>query len=151
YVQFIKGALLVAFCAALTVMILKRGLTTESGPEVWPHARRPDSAGTRVLPETGGWKGKPYARVEDARTGAVTVWRKEGDGKPLALTQTLTVLPGGKTLANGLPQGKGPGQADLVPVGRVAELPGGRARTGPLGPLSFLTTLQDSVVVLWAS
>src|SRR4051812_33352261 len=38
YVQFIKGALLVAFCAVLTVMILRRGLTAETGPEAWPQA-----------------------------------------------------------------------------------------------------------------
>src|SRR4051812_9691126 len=54
YVQFIKGAMLVAFCAVLTVMILRRGLTTEAALQGRPQASRPDAAGARVLPESGG-------------------------------------------------------------------------------------------------
>ena len=57
----------------------------------------------------------------------------------------------GKTtkLVNGLPQGDGPGEGDLAPVGRLAELPNGQKTTGPLGPLEYLSTLQRSRVVLW--
>jgi cation/acetate symporter len=153
YVQFIKGAMLVAFCVILTVLILRRGLSTESVAFVEPSQTRMLGApGTRLVPESGGWKGKPYVRIEDTATGAVTVWHKDESARMgLAPTQTLTVLSDGKKLANGLPQGKGEGQTDLAPVGRVLRLPDGRTRTGPLGPLSFLTTLQDSEVELWGS
>ena len=65
--------------------------------------------------------------------------------------QTVTVTPEGFKLVNGLPQGTGPGQADLRPVGQVLELPGGRTETGPLGPLEFISTLRESRVVLWSS
>lgn len=65
--------------------------------------------------------------------------------------QTLTVTKDGKRLVNGIPQGLGPEQADLRPVGHVTRLPGGVSKTGPLGPLEFLRTLQDSDVVLWGS
>lgn len=98
WVQFIKGSLLVVFCAGLTVMILRRGF--------------------QVQPPIGG-------------------------------TQVRTVLPSGQTLVNGVPQGLGPGQADLQPVGRVVALPHGQQSTGPLGPLQYIATLQDSTVEVW--
>lgn len=64
--------------------------------------------------------------------------------------QTKNVAKDGKVSINGKPQGKGPGEADFVPVGSVAELPDGKTSTGPLGPLSFLSVLQKSTVVVWA-
>ena len=39
----------------------------------------------------------------------------------------------------------------MHPVGFVSELPGGVEKTGPLGPMSFFSTLQQSEVVLWGS
>jgi cation/acetate symporter len=68
----------------------------------------------------------------------------------LSKPQTVVTSPDGKVLVNGLPRGKGEGQADLQPVGRVVTLPGGKTETGPLGPVSFLTTLQDSTVETWS-
>jgi len=70
---------------------------------------------------------------------------------PFAETQTLTVLSDGQRIANGLPQGRGPGEGDLWPVGDVSRLPDGKLETGPLGPLEFLATLEQSEVVLWKS
>ena len=43
------------------------------------------------------------------------------------------------------------GQVDMKAVGHVAALPDGQTKTGPLGPISFLSTLQNSEVVLWDS
>ena len=51
---------------------------------------------------------------------------------------------------NDLPHGKGPGQADLRPVGHLSKLPGGKTETGPLGPMEYLATLQQSEIVLWS-
>src|SRR5207244_97865 len=98
YVQFIKGGLLVLFSAALTVMILHRGLVADPNP---------------------------------------------------AEAQTVTVTAEGRKLVNGKPQGTGPGEADLRPVGHVSRLPGGVSATGPLGPLEYLAAVQGSEVVLW--
>jgi len=63
--------------------------------------------------------------------------------------QVVTKLADGSKLVNGLPQGKGDGQADLRPVGSVLELPDGAKETGPLGPLEFFRVFQDSKVALW--
>ncbi len=63
--------------------------------------------------------------------------------------QTITTTAEGQVLINGLPKGVGPGEATLQPVGSIARLPGGETSTGPLGPIAFLRTLQDSEIVLW--
>ncbi len=55
-----------------------------------------------------------------------------------------------KKFVNGLPHGKGEGQADLRPVGHLSKLPGGQTETGPLGPVEYLATLQQSEIVLWS-
>jgi cation/acetate symporter len=65
--------------------------------------------------------------------------------------QTITTLPDGSKLINGLPQGHGEGQADLRPVGHISKLSGGASQTGPLGPIGFLSTIRESEVVLWTS
>lgn len=57
----------------------------------------------------------------------------------------------GTVLINGLPHGTSEGQADFWPVGHVDKLPGGKTSTGPLGPISFLQTIQQSEIVLWSS
>ncbi len=65
--------------------------------------------------------------------------------------QTVTTTADGAVLINGLPMGTGPGQATLRPVGSIARLPDGQTSTGPLGPVAFLWTLQESEIVLWSS
>lgn len=72
------------------------------------------------------------------------------DDAPLT-PQTVTITADGQKLVNGLPQGRGPGEGDLRPVGTVSKLPDGQTATGPLSPLGFLSTLQQSEVVLWSS
>jgi len=63
--------------------------------------------------------------------------------------QKVTVTAEGKTLIDDVPQGKGSGEKDLRPVGQIVKLPGGKTETGPLGPVEFLRTLQESEVALW--
>jgi cation/acetate symporter len=160
WVQFIKGGMLVVLCAIITVLILLRGVTTnprdhsEKAGAVLkrgvPAADVVEAPGHTLMPADGGWSGAPYVRVRNTATGVVSVWRKEADGL-LSETQTITILPGGGKLANGLPQGKQAGQGDLIPVGYASKLPGGAAKTGPLGPFEFLQTMQDSEVILWGS
>ncbi len=72
------------------------------------------------------------------------------DDRPEATAvQTIVKQPDGKVLVNGLPQGLGTGQGDLRPVGSISQLPGGVKSTGPLNPLAYLSTLQNSEIVLW--
>ena len=159
YVQFIKGSLLVVFCAILTWMILNRGLTTKpmngdkelADFKVLPAAEVLKKPGAELVPEQGPWTGKPYVRIKDTSTGITSVWRKDGENNQfLAETQTL-VVKDGKTYANGLPHGLKPGEGDLRSIGRISELPGGVEKTGPLGPIEYLKTLKGSTMVLWSS
>ena len=158
WVQFIKGGLLVVLCTVLTVMILARGLSTQPPGQTHafragvPAAEVTGAAGATVLPaDQDGWKGKPYVRVQGA-DGVVAVWRTVGakghESDLLSETQTVTVAPGKPKLKNGRPEGPG---NDLYTVGTLSKLPDGRTETGPLGPLSFFSTLGDSEVVLWKS
>ncbi len=148
WVQFIKGSLLVLFCTLLTIAILARGLSTD--PYQQEHgskhsfaikpAAEVTGAGT-VLMEEGGWVGKPYVRVR-AADGTVAVWRKAKD--QLSETQTV-VMVGKKTVSiNGKSDG------ELMPVGHISKLNGGKQETGPLSPLGFIQAIQDATVVLWS-
>ena len=76
---------------------------------------------------------------------------EETGSDPFKERQTLTITADGRRLVNGQPQGTGPGESDFWPVGHVSRLPEGALKTGPLGPLEFLRTLQHSEVVLWSS
>ena len=60
-------------------------------------------------------------------------------------------IKGGKKWIDGSPQGRGVGEKDLRPVGRVVELPNQVTSTGPLGPLAFLRTLSKSKIEIWSS
>lgn len=158
YVQFIKGSLLVFFCAILTVMILNRGLIVDPGDGSTKTAafkpiaaEEATKAPGRVLPEEEGWKGKPYVRVENA--GRVLVYRKANEsGSQLVPTQTMLVKKNGAKFANGLPFGRSTdSEATLLPIGQVSKLPGDKKETGPLDPLQYFDVLQNSEVVLWSS
>jgi cation/acetate symporter len=63
--------------------------------------------------------------------------------------QIVVKHPNGETYVNGVlaPDGV----VKLRPVGEVVSLPGGVKQTGPLGPISFFSTLQQSEVMLWGS
>jgi cation/acetate symporter len=74
---------------------------------------------------------------------------REGDTEGLLQPQTLTRTSDDRVLINGWPQGSGPGEAELRHVGHISRLPDGQTSTGPLGPLEFLRTLEQSEVVLW--
>lgn len=66
-----------------------------------------------------------------------------------AAEQRLTITPSGDRLVNGMPLGTTPGENGLRAVGHISRLPGGQTRTGPLGPIEFLSTLHDSEIILW--
>ena len=63
--------------------------------------------------------------------------------------QTVVKSAEGGIVINGLPKGVGEGHGQIQPVGTISKLPGGIERTGPLGPLEFFSTLQESEIVLW--
>jgi cation/acetate symporter len=169
WVQFLKGALLVIFSAILTVMVLNRGFDVKDGgldgyqfrtlgpvAGKFPQAASdvPELANYELL-DTGGKLGfPPYLRTRNKETNEITTWLidPQADGKALLREcQTLTQTSTGGVLVNGLPKGVGPGHASLRPIGFLSSLPDGKTSTGPIGPLKFFSTLQQSEVVLWHS
>ena len=175
WVQFLKGSLLVVFSLVLTVMILSRGFKVEEsglrmvGPfavdktesvnaqlnDVVSQLReQPEWADATILPsDQEGWSEKPYLRVQDAEAQAISVWRMDvnADGEAiLREAQTVSKSADGTTLVNGQPKGSKKGEPELRPIGFISKLPDGKTETGPLGPLSFFSTLQQSEVILWS-
>ena len=119
WVQFIKGSLLVVFCAILTGMILSRGLKADPG-----YARLSgDAAAAERALATAPWPGQPFLAV--TADGATRYWRDEGGE---------------------LVECRLKGARD---TGTIASLPDGRSETGALGPLEFLATIQGSQLVSW--
>ncbi|HUE74764.1 MAG TPA: cation acetate symporter [Pirellulaceae bacterium] len=179
WVQFLKGALLVVFCTVLTGMILVRGLSTAPPHQQHESSRfRPfhrelaqayydAHPELEVLPETGPWQDTPYVRLRNTQTGELSIWCKrdnymfspfENKVHKAALidrAQYVMVAADGKTIViNGLEKGSKGG--DFHTVGQVYQLnmagPGGATKvkdTGPLDPLSYLATIQNSTLVLW--
>jgi cation/acetate symporter len=71
-------------------------------------------------------------------------------GKENLAPQVKTVQPDGAVLVDGAPQSK---DHDLRPVGTILRLPerfGDARTTGPLGPLAYLSALEDSTIVTWS-
>lgn len=172
WVQFLKGGLLVVFSAILTWMILQRGFKVEKGGndghEFLTFRVTSDDLtngdgkvgikeNVDVVPADNGWEkfDKKYVRLQDRETQLVSVWMKkeltEKDGSNLALTevQTLSKSADGSIFVNGQKKGKKKGEPELYAVGHIIELPDGKTETGPLSPIDFFRTLQQSKVVLW--
>jgi cation/acetate symporter len=168
YVQFLKGSLLVVFSAVLTVLILNRGLTTEPATAEFRAPRITDAvaendaghvtaaalglAEGEVVPAEGDWRERPYLRTRELENGDVTVWWPIAAGDSMVRfyeTQTLTRLPDGRALVNGRPHGLKPQERDFFAVGNIHRLPGDVSSTGPLGPVAFLRTLEESEVMQW--
>lgn len=115
WVQFIKGALLLVFCAVLVGLILARGFTVPHGPD-----------GATLDPsDIGRWT----QRLESTPDGAVLI-----NGEPLSVERQLD---------SRLRAEVGTG------FGSVAALPDGATATGPLGPISYLSTFSRSTIVQW--
>jgi cation/acetate symporter len=173
WVQFIKGTLLVIFSTILTVMILNRGFEVNSGgkdghafrtfgpmsEELDEEAIARQLNATVVTPD-GGWantKVTGYVRLKDNESSRISTWSYRSvesvSGADVFLDEAQTV---GKdrndnVLVNGEIKGTEKGEPELHPVGYISKLPGGVDKTGPVGPLSFFSTLQESEIILWGS
>jgi cation/acetate symporter len=163
WVQFIKGALLVVFCTILTGMILQRGFTTQPqhlGKAQTEHfqslsfAEFEERAGKEfeLVPRTGDWAGEAAQRfflVQEAGD-RVRVWHRSADGTTIRQVQSAQEI-NKQMFVNGMLQERGKPETDFVPVGRVARLPSGAKEGAPLGPLSYLSTFQQSDIETWST
>jgi cation/acetate symporter len=161
WVQFIKGALLVLFCAVLTGMILNGGLTTQTmyeGKRLQDHfqsARWDDFQGADgkrfdIQPRTGDWAGekaKDFFLVKNKDDGRLRVWhRVKGEIVDEMYEVQSSQVIGGKLHVNGALREKGKKETDFLPVGRVVSLPTDTKDAAPLGPLEYLATIQGSKI-----
>ncbi|MBM4075229.1 MAG: cation acetate symporter, partial [Planctomycetes bacterium] len=95
-------------------------------------------------------KGSLLVLFSGLLTGMILTRGLQVDDRPESMEpQTILTRTDGQKIVNGLPHGKGPGQADLRPVGHIIRLPDGKTETGPLNPASYIATLQKSEVVTW--
>jgi cation/acetate symporter len=162
WVQFIKGALLVLFCTVLVGMILNRGLTTKPASDAQKiELVRYNGYSSELPPEfrelrsTGVWQEKNLVRFQSSKTKELIILAPFGydfKSQRYAKAQYQVVDAQGLKLVNGRPHGTDPGEADFRPVGGIYSLPSRFGdSTGRLGPLQYLSTLQESVVISWKS
>jgi cation/acetate symporter len=174
WVQFLKGSLLVVFSAVLTVLILGRGFEAKRGGadghefllyeldgsrytgdaatiDIIDPTQEEKFRGWKMLEREGAWAETRFVRMRDPQ-GRESTWYYPNDSGHLFFyeTQTVTTTADSRVLVNDVPKGAKKGEPELHPVGYVVALPQG-SRTGPLGPVSFFTTLQQSEIVLWGS
>ncbi len=160
WVQFLKGSLLVVFSAILVVMLLQDGFRVDTkafqtiGPISAGQLDGNQIDGRDVIVADDGWQDHDFIRLTSLQVAGYDVFHIEdieGSGqKLLRQAQAVRVTADGDFI-DGAPKGRGPGQRELQPVGYLSKLPKGQSETGPLGPISFLTTLSQSEVMLWGS
>jgi cation/acetate symporter len=158
WVQFIKGSLLVLFCAGLVLAILIRGHATGpvpyNSPEQYGAAMElRQGFGDRVqiadlkniIPPTADWVDKPFIRTISPQ-GEMRIYKPIGSDQFAVGIQYRQVNPTtGQITVNGDSTGK----RVLQPVGYISALPRvteGDNITGPLGPLSYIATLENSTI-----
>jgi cation/acetate symporter len=160
WVQFLKGSLLVIFSAILVVMLLQGGLKTNTtafqtiGPLSPEMIDAPQIEGRNVIPATDGWEEHDFVRLASVEGAGYDVFRIEdvaGSNEKLLRQGQSVRGSGADKFVDGAPNGIGEGQRQLKPIGYLSKLPGGKTETGPLGPISFFTTLGESEVMLWGS
>ncbi|MBL1407490.1 solute symporter family protein [Sphingobacterium faecale] len=157
YVQFLKGGLLIVLSLALTVYILRNGLST-------PPDFKENNYHTfiELTPETKddklvsvqGWNvitqqrsgDKTFVKLEQNGIERWFDWQKQ-DGKSLLKeTLTITLKNDGTSLYNGEVKEN----RKFYQVGHLSKIiVNGQelSQTGPLGPFEFLSTIKDSEVV----
>ena len=165
YVQFFKGALLLIFTTVVVVGVLGRGLSTSpnQGGEKEYHAFKSMTAtvaasGALQLSDAAyaastDWKSTEFGKagfVKLMNDGVESIWQVKETTAGLQLEETLYV----KTMADGtkLFNGAEKQEGKFFAVGHVKELKiDGKevAETGSLGPLSYLSAVKDSTIVLW--
>lgn len=159
WVQFLKGSLLVIFSFILVVMLLQQGFQTNTtafqtiGPIGAEQLAADQIEGRRVLPPDDGWgdSKEQFVRLETENGVGFDVFHvDEDESGQFTLRQAQSVSGSGdEKRIDGAPNGTGEGQRQLQPIGYLSKLPDGKTETGPLGPVSFFTELNDSEVMLW--
>ncbi len=173
WVQFLKGSLLVIFSSVLTIAVLMRGLTVRDGGTDGYQFKTMGPVATDKLDvgqDDDAWRSlaiplaierdliaayRPHGlipfRESNGRLSVFSIERIDDSNCMLREAQSVITTASAELLVNGLPKGMGAGQGQLHPAGYVSRLPSGESATGAIGPIQFLSTLQQSEVVRWVS
>lgn len=120
----------------------------------------PALAGSTIHPPTGVWEKAKIVRLSHADSQAMSYWvlgpesptGTDGAASSRVLLrecQWKQTNADGQTWINGIDPSKSDKKVALHPVGHVESLGDDRTSTGSLGPAEFLSTVQQSTVVLW--
>lgn len=156
YVQFIKGGLLVVFSTILSIAIFVNGINKKPYDNYHEFksftATMTDGNVTAINDPSyaiaGAVKAKTGHYVKLKKDGVTSYWNVvEKDGVS-TLKETLSVVDtaDGKVLYNGAPKA----DQKFFPVGHASKLVmDGKEvdKTGSLGPISFLSTVEQSEVI----
>jgi cation/acetate symporter len=165
YVQFLKGALLIVFSGVLCIALLKRGLSTtpdQDGTVPFYHYATVNAfmEGEKLTPSDASFQHvrqvehRGHTFVELSKEGVSNWYVKElTDGGEVVLMESQSEVRSVEGLhrINGKPFSK---ENDLRQVGNLEKIKGKtgeEAKTGPLGPFSFLSHFSDkgTVVKRW--
>ena len=112
--------------------------------------RRRATANASCRRRSRGGSDRSFARSETQHGATSSVWSIDrADSRAILLREAQTVTDGdGRTLVNGQPLGRRRRDQTCIRSAGSADCRR-KQDTGPLGPLEFFRTLQDSEVVLW--
>jgi len=143
YVQFLKGGLLIIFSTVVSVMVLNKGLSTETRPETFvPQVVQAEyfAPSATVSDETSGLT---FVKLEE--DGLANWWIVRGDQIEEAQSKTRTAT--GKTLYNGAPKADN----KFKSVGYLTSLTDEEGneiiQTGKVGFFGYFASINRSKVV----
>jgi cation/acetate symporter len=161
YVQFLKGGLLIIFSTILVFCVLKNGLNTTPSKDFHKYVALPASinqdGNVELKSKDHGYQVNSLYKQGDNTfvslandKGILTWWRlNKKDGQTvLEEAQSKTQSENGDVLYNGEPKEAG----KFKPVGSLSKIVmDGKEveKTGSLGPLQFLSTINESTVVTY--
>jgi cation/acetate symporter len=154
YVQFIKGGLLVIFSLIVVGMLLFRGLSTQpEGTHDFVTLKAASISDTSVTLQDTSYKVVKELPVGSntfvklSKDNVETIWKLDKTKKVLTETQTISTIPGGKTLYNGAPKEEG----KFYRVGQLIEIEGQTGvETGGVDPFTFIQKIKEGTVIRWS-
>ncbi|ERJ59070.1 solute symporter family protein [Sphingobacterium paucimobilis] len=157
YVQFLKGGLLIVLSLVLTVYILKNGLSTPPDFNGSPYHSflklSPEIKDGKIV-SVQDWNivsqqevgKKTFVKLEQNGIERWFDWQQENDKNILNETLTITQKGDGTSLYNGETKEN----RKFYQVGHLSKIiVNGQelAKTGPLGPFEFLSTIKESEII----
>ncbi len=157
YVQFLKGSLLIVFSTVLTIYLCINGINKKPQDDYHSfktlEVKTQDKNSVQIIDSSSGYEmvssvyrpGATYAKL--SKDGKESWWKLTGD--KLEETLSMVVKPDGTKLYNGEPKESAKffqvGHASKIVVdGKEVE------KTGTVGPLKFLSTINNSTIVRFA-